>query len=641
MLRCLIVLAAFGLSGAAAQTAPSAAEYSRDLAFVGGELPRLHPDFFRNVARDEFEAGVRQLEGDAPRLAPEEFYTRLSALIALARDGHTNIHLDTESPQARAAGFSALPIEFRWFADGIFVTAAERSELLRARLIHVGGTPVDEAMERIRAVVPHENRYWFQFRAVSYLRNAGVLRGLGLAPRDGPARLGLRLETGEETAVELLPAKSDLLPSVNRNEGYIPAWMRKPDEAYWSEYFPQARTVYIRWLQFRPMSSRPVEEFAAGTAALIDGNPVETVVFDVCGNTGGNASLMMPLLLALSVRMKGLRSNPNFRMYALADGGTYSSGLFAVEYLTMNQLLPEWGPLPPEVVPIRAIVAGEPTGGKPAHFGEVKNFTLPGSGMLGQRSTQDWPLWPGIPDRDALYPDLPVPLRSADFFSAHDPVLAAVTGHVEAIPMEPTGTALVLNGASLRRETGIAPGSLATAVGDFPAGPLEVAISGRAADVVAAAANRIDFLVPAETKVGCATIEVRKEGQLAAEGQFAVTTAGPGLFPLNPAPGSLPAAVVNEDGTPNTRDAPALRGSVIRLYGTGYGPISETGTAQAEVWIAERPAEVLSSAPAPEYQGLWQITARVPADVGTGGAAPVFVKAHGLVSNAVTVFLEQ
>jgi uncharacterized protein (TIGR03437 family) len=635
----MLCFALVSLLSAAAQTAPGPTQFYQDLSYVANELPRLHPDLFRNVTRAEFDAGIRQLESECPRLSPEEFYTRLSALIAAARDGHTNIHLDDESPQSRAAGFSALPIEFRWFADGIFVTAAGRPELLRAQLIHIGGAPVQEVIERIRPVIPHENPYFFRFRAASFLRNAGVLRGLGLAPLTGPVQLGLRLETGEETAVDLLPGDATLLRAVDAEEGFVPAWMTRSNEPYWSEYWPHAKTVYIRWLQFRLMNSRPVEEFAAATAALIDRNPVETVVFDVRGNTGGNSSLMMPLLMGLSVRMKALRSNPNFRIYVLADGGTYSSGLFAVEYLTMPALLPEWGPLPPEVVPIRATIAGEPTGGKPAHFGEVKNFTLPGSNILGQHSTQYFALWPGIPDRDALYPDLPVELRSTDFFARHDPVLAAVVGHVESIPDEPAGTALVFNGASLRRETGIAAGSIASALGDFPSAPVEVTVAGREATVVAAAGNRINFLVPSGTEVGRATIEVRKDGQVAAEGQFQVTAAGPGLFGINSPLSSPPGAVLNEDGTLNTREAPAARGSSIRIYGTGYGPLSETGTAEAEVWIAERPADVLSSGPVTEYPGLWQIIARVPAGAMVSGQAPVCVKAHGLASNGVTVFI--
>jgi uncharacterized protein (TIGR03437 family) len=620
---------------------PGPAQFSQDLAFVAHDLPQLHPNLFFNVSRAEFDAGVRQLESEAPRLSPEQFYARLSALIALARDGHTSIYL--ESAQAQLAGFVTLPIEFRWFADGIHVTAAAsgRTALLRARLVHINGVPVAEVAERLKSVIPHENEYFFRYRAPSFLRNAGVLRGLGLTPLTGPIRFGLRLETGEETAVDLLPGPASLIQAVDAREGYLPAWMTRSNEYYWSEYWSHAKALYVRWNSLRPMPSRPPDQFAAETLALLDRNPVETVILDFRGNLGGDSSLMMPLIVGLALRIEALRADPNFRIYGLADGGTYSSGLFGIEFLALASPLPEWGPLPPGVAMIRATIAGEPTGGKPAHFGETRNFTLPGSKIMGQYSTRYWPLWPGIPDRDAYYPDLPVELRSTDFFARHDPVLAAVLGRASASPAEPSGTALVVNGASFRRETGIAPGSFASAFGAFPSGTLQVTVDGRVATVLAAAPAQINFLVPAETPLGPATFEVRQGGQVAAAGQFQVTTAGPGLFVMNAALGSQPGAVLNQDYSLNSRDAAAARGSVLQIYGSGYGPLNGSGAAEVEVWIAERPAAILYSGPAPGFPGLWQINARVPNEAVVAGQAPVCLKAHGLVSNGVTVFVQR
>jgi len=629
------------LALAASAQAPGPMQFSQDLAFVANELPQLHPNLFFNVTRAEFEAGVHQLESDAPRLSPEQFYTRLSALIASAGDGHTSIHLD--SAQAQPAGFVLLPIEFRWFADGIFVTAAapDQSALHRARLIHINGVPLAEVTERLKPVIPHENEYFFRYRAPSFLRNAGVLRGLGLTPLTGPVRFGLRLETGEETTVELLPGPASLVQAVDMQEGYLPAWISRSDENYWSEYWPHAKALYIRWKSLHPMPSRPSDHFAAATLALLDRNPVETVILDFRGNLGGSTDLMLPLYVGLGQRITALKAQPGFRIYGLSDGGTYSSGLFGIEFLVLASPPPELGTLPPDVASIRATIAGEPTGGKPAHFGETKNFTLPGSKIAGQYSTRYWPLWPGIPDENAFYPDLPVELRSTDFFSRHDPVLAAVLGHIPSVPTAPSGTVLVVNSASFRRETGIAPGSFASAFGAIPSGTLQATVAGRAATIVAAAPAQINFLVPAGTPPGPATFEVWQGGQVAAAGRFQVTTAGPGIFVMNAALGSQPGAVLNQDFSLNSRDAGAARGSVVQIYGTGYGPLNGSGQAEAEVWIAERPAAVLYSGPAPGYPGLWQINARVPDAADVVGQVPVCLKALGLVSNGVTVFVRR
>jgi uncharacterized protein (TIGR03437 family) len=295
--------------------------------------------------------------------------------------------------------------------------------------------------------------------------------------------------------------------------------------------------------------------------------------------------------------------------------------------------------VPPGVAAIRATIAGEPTGGKPAHFGEVTSFTLPGSRIGGQNSRRYWELIPGIPDRDALYPELPVALRSTDYFARHDPVLAAALAHATQAPADAPGDVIVVNAASLRREQGIAAGSLASAFGAFPSGAVQLTVNGRPARMLAATTNQLSFLVPAETPAGRATLEVRQGEQWIARGQFQVTTAGPGIFVANGALGSQPGAILNQNSTLNTRDTPAERGSILQIFATGHGPLNATGTAEVEVWIAERPAQVQYSGPAPGFAGLWQINAQVAEEGPVTGQAPVYISAHGFVSNGVTIYI--
>ncbi|HEY6345266.1 MAG TPA: hypothetical protein VIY49_27540 [Bryobacteraceae bacterium] len=54
----------------------------------------------------------------------------------------------------------------------------------------------------------------------------------------------------------------------------------------------------------------------------------------------------------------------------------------------------------------RFIVIGEPSGGQPAEFGEVVGFTLPGSGLDRQYSTDYFPNPPGIPNTPSFMPDV-------------------------------------------------------------------------------------------------------------------------------------------------------------------------------------------------------------------------------------------
>jgi uncharacterized protein (TIGR03437 family) len=127
-----------------------------------------------------------------------------------------------------------------------------------------------------------------------------------------------------------------------------------------------------------------------------------------------------------------------------------------------------------------------------------------------------------------------------------------------------------------------------------------------------------------------------------------VRFANPALFRMH-AGFSTQAAVLNEDGTINGPSNPASRGSVIALFGTGFGLTNPPGTTGAwnplapanlrlgvRVQIGNAEAEVLYAGTAPALlSGIDQINVRVPDPLtGLGVTVPVDVEvvnaAHGL-----------
>jgi hypothetical protein len=71
-----------------------------------------------------------------------------------------------------------------------------------------------------------------------------------------------------------------------------------------------------------------------------------------------------------------------------------------------------------------ALFAGEPTGGKPNHYGEVQSFKLPSSGLTVTYSVKYFKVLEGDPD--SLQPDILVPFNFADYRAKRDPVLEKV-----------------------------------------------------------------------------------------------------------------------------------------------------------------------------------------------------------------------
>jgi uncharacterized protein (TIGR03437 family) len=131
------------------------------------------------------------------------------------------------------------------------------------------------------------------------------------------------------------------------------------------------------------------------------------------------------------------------------------------------------------------------------------------------------------------------------------------------------------------------------------------------------------------------SLRVERFGARSAARVLNVTPAAPGLFMIG---GTNQAAAVNQNGTVNSPDNAADRGSIISLYATGEGqtdPAGDDGKIAVEplpkpvlpvtVRIGGQVAEILYAGAAPQLPaGVIQINARIPENV-EAGAVPVFV----------------
>ncbi len=161
-------------------------------------------------------------------------------------------------------------------------------------------------------------------------------------------------------------------------------------------------------------------------------------------------------------------------------------------------------------------------------------------------------------------------------------------------------------------------------------GGVRVLFDGIAAPVLYAQARQINAQVPFEISGKTSTV-VTLEYNGAALATFAipVRAADPGLFRLQPNL-SAQAYAVNEDGTINGPANPAARGSVIALWGTGFGSISPgcpTGgmnppyavNLESDLSVVIVPATTVYAGSAPTLAcGVAQINVRISTDATPG-----------------------
>jgi hypothetical protein len=369
--------------------------WQQDLRFLAAELPQRHVNWYAAVERARFEAAVAELDRAIPELSDADVIVGMVRIVALGRDAHTSIVL----PQ-NAAPFRPVGLQFYWFPEGLFVTAAspDLSRALGARVIRIADVEVERAYQAVATVISAENDYWTREMSQRYLALPEVLRALRLAPDAATVRYTFEDARGERFALEAAP-QGVSLPLPTPGDGFTPLYRRNTSANYWFEHLENARTLYFKYNLAREMTSQSFADFTRQIFAVMDNNPVERLVFDVRNNPGGNSAVIEPFFQGMVERIARMQA------FVLTNRGTTSSGMRAA---LAGQGTPN------------VLLLGEPTGGKPNAFGDRREFSLPNSELVVGYSIQRFTV--SGQEGDALFPDLSVPLSAADYFARHDPL---------------------------------------------------------------------------------------------------------------------------------------------------------------------------------------------------------------------------
>jgi hypothetical protein len=399
------------------------AAWSQDLHVLSTELPARHLDLFAHLAPADFDAAVRRLDAAIPTLKDPEIVVELMRLSAMAGDGHT-----WANPQVAPfyAGWRFFPLKLTWYPDGLRVvkTDAASSRLLGLRVVQIGGLPVEEVERLVTPLISHENDFWVRARSPLMLVSLEILQALKVLPEGTGGRYVLEAPDGSRVTADL-QAKG--LAEVGPVFATVPApapapiSLRHPDLYYWYQYLPTEKVLYFQYNVCMEQSGRPLSAFTSDLLSYVDTHPVDAFVIDLRYNNGGNSALIHPLYAGLAAR------RGKARVYCLVGRETYSSGLLNAMDL--------WND--PSIT-----FAGEPTGGKPNHFGDILRFSLPNSLISVTYSTKFFRTMTADPS--SLIPEAVFTPRYEDLAGSRDAVLEAIlTGSMPATP-RPAWSAAIL-----------------------------------------------------------------------------------------------------------------------------------------------------------------------------------------------------
>lgn len=377
-----------------------------DATVLGRHLEESHADLGELIPSSEWRAAVRDLAEREDGMEPDTSLVELMRLAALpgrtsGGDGHSGIFpLDDHERELHL-----FPLRLYEFPEGFFVVDAPGHEdLVGARLVAIGDTPVEEIAGLVEPLVPRDNDMTVKARLPQFLVVAEVLHGLAVTEGSGAAVFDLETESGSiAETIEPVPAP-EYADATGVWHPMIPPSLPRPGgaEREWrSAYLAGEDVVLVEYEQTTG------DSFALGrrVVALVRRHDARGVVLDLRRNPGGENSASAGLLEALGG--DALRGVP---LAVLVGRGTFS----AAGYLSLH--------LQRDAAPL---FVGEPTGFSTRFFGDPVSETLPAGGLVVNAGGVEWDEGVNGSYDSPLQPDLDVAVTAEQYFADEDPVLSA------------------------------------------------------------------------------------------------------------------------------------------------------------------------------------------------------------------------
>lgn len=395
-------------ASAAAGVAPTGAvaidelageDWFEDLEFLENRLPELHMDWFDGLTADDWKAAVDRLWKDFDQLEPVQIVVRMAQLVAMRGDSHTTFSL-TSLPE-----FASCPVAFEIFEGEVFVRGIDSAhrDALGARVVKFGETATADVLRAVATVRASENTQWERGNA-RLLSRPALLYGLGITESRGSLPLVIDQDGGERAVV--LSAGNTSMVWAAAGEG-APLWQTRTRETYWFEMLDDG-TLYFAYNQCWSDPGRPFIGFATELVEAVHEHRPDRIFVDLRNNGGGGSRVLEPVVDWLASHP--VLNDPS-RLFVAIGKGTFSSAMLNAVHFRERTA---------------ATLLGEPTGGKPNAYGEVRMVRLPRSGIGVWFSTKYFESVPGNPP--SVDPDRRIDLTAADYFAGRDPVLAFARG---------------------------------------------------------------------------------------------------------------------------------------------------------------------------------------------------------------------
>jgi hypothetical protein len=239
----------------------------------------------------------------------------------------------------------------------------------------VGGVDIKQVFETMKVMISRDNEIQLKNEFPFIVRCSDFLNYYGYVDNISEGSFTFKDADGKETNIKLKSYyHKNGVEKVSLEDKYGLSnkllYAQNLNEPYWYKYLEGEKTMYLNYNRCVENKDKPVKEFTNELKSFIDKNDVEKFIFDIRYNGGGASRVIEPLIDALS---KNEKINKKGSLYVVIGNSTFSSAILNAIALKNRT---------------NAIMIGQPTGGRPNHYGEVRAFNLPNTGLRVQYSTK-------------------------------------------------------------------------------------------------------------------------------------------------------------------------------------------------------------------------------------------------------------
>lgn len=385
--------------------------WNKDLDYLQRELPKKHYNLFATRSKKEFEAGIRAIQAEIPNLTDFQIALKTQQLIARFGDSHTmanfTIFLDNKQ---------ALPLGLLWAGGNIYIiqTGTKHREILGCRLTAIEQTPVHTVTDSLSTLFTIDNQAIVKAHIPRFIPYLQLLEFFGFTKGE-PVTLALQTPAGQDITYNIGAEIPDKEHRASFQPDSVSFSMKNRNLFFTGNYDPKTKIYHILYNQCwskeieteygnpeRAASMPSFKEFEEKIFRTLHQELPDKIIFDLRYNGGGNSRQGTALIEKLAAF---LEKHPRTKIYVVLGRETFSSAILnALDFKRLTS----------------AVFIGEETAGKPNHFGEVKSFQLPASGLQVNYSTKYFKN--SDEDINTFKPDVVLDPLFSDFTKGIDPV---------------------------------------------------------------------------------------------------------------------------------------------------------------------------------------------------------------------------